>query len=209
MALSAEDAMKFVKPLTMLSKTELAKFVVSDFGTFPDTTRKKATHSAYQAVWARHLAYGAAVQANSSIAMPNGGKLTKPIAFSYDEGKDNKTAPTIKGAKAGGKIVAEVTGAGECAYFAGRAFSDLKSGKALKGKPAPLVQQVADPSVPHNFVMVNMDAEDQDDWVMVDYWLYTLGIPWDKCVCLVGNVPDGLQFYAGKLKIINTYNPNK
>lgn len=208
MALSAADAMKFVTPLTMTSKKELAKFVVSDFGTFPDTTKGKATHAAYQAVWARHLAYSAAVKSNSSLAVPNGGKLSKVFTFSYDEGKDDKTAPTVKGAKDGGKITAEIIGAGECAYFAGRAFSDLKSGKALKGKPAPLIQQVADPTIPHNFVMVNMDADDEKDWVMVDYWLYALGIPWEKCVCPVGSVPKGLQFYAGKLRIINTYDPN-
>lgn len=209
MALTAIEAMKYVSPLTMTSKKELSKFVVSDFGRFPGTTKGKATHAAYQAVWARHLAYAVAVKSNSSLAVPNGGKLSKAYAFSYDEGKDDNTAPTVKGAKDGGKITAEIIGAGECAYFAGRAFADLKAGKALKGKPAPLVQQVADPSIPHNFVMVNMDAEDQDDWVMVDYWLYALGIPWEKCVCAVKSVPRGLQFFAGELRIINTYDPNR
>lgn len=209
MPLSAADAMKFVKPLTMTSKKELCKFVVSDFARFPATTKGRAPHAAYQGVWARHLAFQAAVASNSSIAMPNGGKLTKAITFSYDEGKDDNTAPTIKGAKDGGKVAAELIGAGECAYFASRAFMDLKAGKALKGKPAPLVQQVADPSVPHNFVMVNMDAEDESDWVMVDYWLYALGMPWEKCICPVKDVPRGLQFYAGELRIINTYDPNK
>ena len=209
MPLSAEDALKYVKPLTMTSKKELQKFVVSDFARFPGTTKGKATHAAYQAVWARHLAFAAATATQPSLSMPNGGKLSKALSFSYDEGKNDNVAPTVKGAKDGGKIVAEIIGAGECAYFASRAFQDLKSGKALKGKTAPLIEQVADPSVPHNFCMVNRDAPDQADWVMVDYWLYALGIPWEKCVCQVGDVPDDLAFYSGKLRIINTYDPNK
>lgn len=134
-----------------------------------------------------------------------GAAYPKSVDFFYTEGANKTTAPTnnvdkaAKGAKA-----AQLKGFGQCNYFAEMTYALLK--KPAVGKMAgkgPLVEKISTPG--HNWVIVNRDAP-KADWVVVDLWLYALGVPFDKCVCLAKNA--AIPFYEMSIKLILKWDSN-
>jgi hypothetical protein len=89
-------------------------------------------------------------------------------------------------------------------YFAALAYSNLKM-PSPPGRQCPLVQKVATPG--HNWVLVNGDAPAQDQ-VYVDYWMYALGVPAARCICLSTAAIVRQLLNMSPLKIIKTWDPN-
>jgi len=203
MAASQQDAINFVNLHCGAKKlAPYRDYGVTDFLQYhrDPTIASQISLAEMQKSWALYLKWYERKDAGG------GSRYDKPIDFFYKEGGAKTTAPTINVDKqAAGAKAAQLKGFGQCNYFAEMTYALLQ--KPAVGKMAgkgPRVEKIATPG--HNWVIVNRDAP-QGDWVVVDLWLYALGIPFDKSIGLASNA--AIQFYKMPIQAIMTWNPNK
>jgi hypothetical protein len=196
MAVEGKVALTFAKKWceALDKKRGFRDFAVTDFPAFGHLSQRHATPADFQRVYALYLQWLSLSGANAQkfAADKAGMAYDKGVAkeFWYTENGGEKSKwswvkgmPPLLCAKDTPKAKsATIRGYGQCDRFAGWAYEDLKSHTA---KTDPLIEKAAYSN--HNFVLVNGDAPDSDDWVLVDYWFYALGAKFDKSICLYPN----------------------
>src|SRR3954451_12313333 len=125
MPTSGKDALAFVTP--RFQSKQIRDYAVSDFLLYSDMTAKGTTLADLQKTWALYLKWKTLADNNKEYYSANGTAFKKPVKFFYTEGADKTTPPTILDKKGAGTKEAELKGVGQCEYFAGLAYANLKT----------------------------------------------------------------------------------
>jgi hypothetical protein len=205
MPIAGKDAMSFVNQ--HFTSKQIRNYAVSDFLNYRDWAAAWAPWAEFQKTWALYLKWKALAAANHDYASANGTAFRIPVKFFYTEAAETDTvtdaaAPTLEGTQVTGSKPAELKGVGQCEYFADLAYGNMKM-RSPVGRTGPLVQKIATPG--HNWVRANGDAPEADI-VYVDYWLFAMGVPAAKSVCLSGK--SVFSTTGMTVKVLKTYNPN-
>ena len=180
-------------------------FAVSDFLGYRTMVANRMPLAELQKTWALYLKWKALANTDGRYSSANGKTFDRPVRVFYTAGPNRNTAPTIHATNIAGASVTDLRGVGQCEYFAMGAYADLKI-PARGGQPAPIVQKIATPG--HNWVLVNGDAANQNDFVCVDYWLFAMGIPRPQCICLTPQSLTPVLLNMARIDYIKTWDPN-
>ena len=211
MALQLKEAQAYVNRCIGVMKGPYRNYAVSDFINYIDWIEPpKATLADLQKTWALYLKWAALCKANHQYGSANGTAFSPQMVkkFWYTPGASAKNEPTLHAQKPNPQGLAkeiELKGVGQCEYFATQAYQALKAQGAAG--TTPRVEKVSTPG--HNWVLVNRShgADNTDDWVAVDLWLFAMGVAADKCICAWKFANP--QFGPNEIKVVEEFNPDE
>ncbi|MEL6104821.1 MAG: hypothetical protein AAFU85_02235 [Planctomycetota bacterium] len=187
MPLTYQQAMVHVQRHTARHKLRFRNFAVSDFTDYKDDSRRWASGQDFRKVWALHEKWAGLCKTSGRRWGSANGKFfyenERARTFRFLPYGNVTHVPTLyqdrqAGIPAGTERVV-LSGVGQCEYFAAQAFSALS--KRGRQGTVPRIDKIS--TYMHNWVLVNSDAPNQDDWIAVDYWMYALGAPERLCIC--------------------------
>lgn len=212
--MNVDAAMKYVTSHTLFAKN-FRNYAVSDFLGYTDWVRPSKTKfvvtiDEFQKTWALYnwwkekcKADAASWSSANGTAFNHKEELRK---FLYKPGASEQLEPAVTTWKKApfpiGHKEAKLDGVGQCEYFATQAYQALVGNKS--DKTAPLIEKISTPG--HNWVVVNRVKDTLPaNWIVVDYWLFALGVPKKNSICkwddaMIGFEPDAI-------KVVESFNP--
>ena len=192
-----------VKKFRNYAVTDLTQYIDTDGKSSSDWISKYIPDAELHHAWALYEKW------HTRTDGAYGGVYPKEIQFQYVPGKNRMTKPTIDVAKGtAGAKQAKMVGWGQCDYFAKMAYNKLSVPAVgpMAGK-APIVTKLSTPG--HNWVIVNYQPAQKANWMLVDLWLYAMGVPYNNSICPTSGGIVGFQ--DQKITPLNgsTYDPNQ